>query len=142
MGKAVRHQRRLPPPSIRQRVKFGAITGLFCAGLGLLIGAARIGLALLAGKRFSFGARDALLLLSYPVGFIVAGSVVGVLWPLRRRFIGAILLGVLGAALFYSTIFIAWKHNPALWTRKDWLVLALCSCPIGSIFGYKFWKDR
>lgn len=141
MSKA-RHESSSSPPSIRERVKFGAVTGLFFAALGLLIGAARIGLALFAGRRFPFGARDALLLLSYPVGFIVAGSVVGGLWPLRRRFLGAIMLGVLGAALFYATILIAWKPDLLSWRRDDWILLALCSVPIGSFFGYKFWKDR
>lgn len=142
MRKDSRHQSSSSPLPIRSRAKFGALTGLFFAALGLLIGAARIGLALLAGKRFPFGASDALLLLSYPVGFVIAGSVVGVLWPIRRRLIGALVLGVLGAALFYATILIAWKHNLSSWKREDWLVLALCSLAIGPFFGYKFWKDR
>ena len=120
----------------------GALSGLFFAALGLLIGAVRIGLALLAGRRFPFGARDALVLISYPVGFVIAGSVVGALYPIRRRLIGALLLGVVGAALFWGTMLLAMKGNPVAWNRKDWLLLAGLSVAVGSIFGFLFRKDR
>ena len=124
--------------SIRSRVTFGAIAGLFVASAGLLIGAARIGLALLAGRRFHFGLSDALVLFSYPAGFVIAGAVVGALYPMRRHWIGAFLLGITGAFIFFGTVFVAAKGSPTSWTRKEWLVLSLSAAILGVMAAFQF----
>jgi hypothetical protein len=139
---AFHRQNRPLTESVKSRVTAGAIGGLFFAAFGLLIGAVRIGLAIVSGRRFHFGASDALLLISYPVGFVIAGAVVGALYPMRRYWIGAILLGIIGAAVFFATVLVAAKGSPISWTHKEWLVLALCALTLGTIAGIQFRKDR
>jgi hypothetical protein len=103
-----------------------------------LIGAARIGLALLGGRHFHFGSSDALILVSYPVGFVIAGAVVGALYPMRRHWIGAILLGITGALIFFGTMFVAAKGSPTSWTRKEWLVLSISAAILGVMAAFQF----
>ena len=128
--------------SIKSRVVAGAFSGMAIAAVGLVIGAARLGLAIFAGRRFHFGLSDTLTLLSYPIGFALGGAVVGALYPMRRRWIGAILLGVIGAAVFFASVFVASKGSPTHWTSKIWLVLGLSSLILGSIAAPQFKKDR
>src|SRR3954452_7955263 len=96
-----RHKRRHSvhlgqPEPLVERVRDGALSGLLFAAFGLLVGAVRIGFALLGGRRFHFGLQDAVVLVPYPLVFTLAGMVVGALYPLRRYRLGALLLGLLG----------------------------------------------
>jgi hypothetical protein len=131
-----------PPEPLVERVRDGALGGLLLAAFGLLIGAVRIGFALLGGHRFHFGLQDALVLASYPLAFMLAGMVVGALYPLRRYRFGALLLGLLGFAIFFAVILLGVHGWFSRWPRSDWFVVCIGALTMGPVAGYTFWKDR
>ena len=71
---------------------FGAV--LLAAGLGRAV------LAMALGTNVSaIGRRDLLLAGLYATAFALAGGAAGALWPLRRRWWGALLVGYIWAAI-------------------------------------------
>jgi hypothetical protein len=130
------------PESLLERVRDGAFAGLAFAAFGLLVGLARIGFALLGGSHFHFAARDAVVSLSYPVAFMLAGIGVGALYPLRQYRLGALLLGLLGFAIFFAVILLSMDGWFSRWPRADWFVLCIGALTMGPIAGYSFCKRR
>ena len=130
------------PETLLERLRDGALGGLLFAAFGLLLGAVRIGFALLGGSHFHFELQDAVVLGAYPVAFMLAGMSVGALYPLRRYRLGALLLGLLGFAIFFAVILIAMDGWFWRWPRVDWLVVCIGALTMGPIAGYSFWKHR
>lgn len=143
-----RHKRRhaaqidQKPETLLERLRDGALAGILFAAFGLLVGAVRIGFALLGGRHFHFGLQDAVVLGAYPVAFMLAGMSVGALYPLRRFRLGALLLGLIGFAIFFTVILIAMDGWFSRWPRRDWLVVCIGALTMGPIAGYSFWKNR
>jgi hypothetical protein len=139
-----RHSRHIDgrPEPLLERLREGAVGGLLLGAFGLLIGAVRVGFALLGGVRFHLSRQDAVVLVSYPFAFMLAGIGVGALYPLRRYRLGALLTGLFGFAIFFAAILLSMDGWFSQWPRADWFVLCIGTLTMGPIAGYSFWKHR
>jgi len=89
-------------PALARAIE-GAITGGAFAGICLVIGAIRVGWALLSGAGLSdLSRQDALILPTYMGGFVLAGAMLGVMAPMRRSKAGALVMGLVGAGVAFS----------------------------------------
>jgi hypothetical protein len=108
--------------------------------LALVFGALRISMALLRGRRISF---DDLHILAFSVGgFIVAGSMVGVAWPLTRTSLGRYSVGVLGAAMMLGVFITGIDGSPLHWDHGYRFTWLLCTLIFGVAFGRSFRADH
>jgi len=108
--------------------------------LALVAGALRISIALLRGRTISFD--DLHILAFYVGGFIVAGSVVGLAWPLTRTPIGRYSVGVLGAALMLGVFITGIDGSPLNWDSDYRFIWLLCTLIFGVAFGRSFRPDH
>jgi hypothetical protein len=126
------------PGRLRKGAKYGALLGL----LGLVVGVARMVVALLGGHSgpgvqyevFS----GALVAVAYLGGFVVAGIVLGALWPLSRTRLGCYLLGYLAAAICSVawTLMVAWDEPHTASVTPYLVAGAVTTLLFGSIAGY------
>ena len=79
-------------PRIRAGAKYGGVIGIALVAVGV----ARAAIAVLLGMDLGINpGRDVVALLVYVAAFTLAGAVSGGLWPLRRTWPGAIVVGYL-----------------------------------------------
>ena len=79
-------------PRIRAGAKYGGVIGIALVAVGV----ARAAIAALLGMDLGISpGRDVVALLVYVAAFTLAGAVTGGLWPLRRSWPGAIVVGYL-----------------------------------------------
>lgn len=142
-GKRRRHQRPsvVPPwerpfitePPLR-RARTGALYGAFGAALALAVGAVRIVFALASGRRISFDELRGLGF--YAAGFVLAGAVVGLLWPWTRTVRGRYAVGVAGAAIGFFIMMQGFFGTTPSWDGAHWFTWVSGSLLFGAMIGY------
>ena len=70
-------------------------------------------------KHVTFGA----VILVYFIGGVLGGAVLGLLRPLSRFFLGALVVGTIVGFVLFASIMIAVQGLPTTWDRSIWLAL-------------------
>ena len=123
--------RRLALVDFVRNVGWGAAAGAAFAAVCLLVGAGRLGLALLSGATIeALTWADARLMIFYVGGFILAGAVVGALRPFLQSASAIYSAMALGGAIVMNAIAIA-DQGLAAMTLGDWTAMTV----IGAFFG-------
>ena len=117
------------------RAVFGALLGgvgaLLMLGVGLL---RALGGMLSRTPVSTDGLWPGILL--YPAGFMTAGAVIGIAWPLQRSTLGRYGLGVLGAGVAFLFIMHIIAGPIAQWDGTTYFSLAMCTIIFGPLLGY------
>ena len=126
-----------------KRTAQGAFGGMLMGGLMLGMGIASAALAAVVGRRVAINiGRDVLLAALYVVGFTVAGAIIGLLAPIRRNWMGAFALGLLGAGIVSAVIGLMVM---TIEQERDWnafaFVVSLMTLLFGSVLGYFLHKE-
>ncbi len=110
---------RLPRPIV------GAIAGGFVALFLIGVGIIRALFAVASGHAVDF-TPDLPELAGYVASFVVAGVLVGTLWPVRRYRLGRIGIWILGTAVVVGTIMRMESGPVSNWSHNDiWIVVTL-----------------
>jgi hypothetical protein len=110
---------------------FACFYSLYVCGLYLLEGSApftRLGTTL------------GVVIGTYFFGGISGGVAVGVLKPLARWRVGAILVGIVAAFFVFFGIAVASDGLPSRWGRDQWITLTVLPILFGTFAGNNFWK--
>jgi hypothetical protein len=75
------------------------------------------------------------VVLTYLAGGIVGGAIVGALFPLRRSFVGAVVVGFVAVVPFIMGIFYSMTGVPTRWQSSDWLGVFVISAAFGVCLG-------
>ena len=67
--------------------------------------------------------------------FGIGGAVVGLLAPIRRTPIGAIVVGLIAASGFLATVFVALEGPPVGWSRSVWWSVGAGTLLLGLVLG-------
>jgi hypothetical protein len=121
------------PPSTRIRtgVRVGLVIGFVLAAIGLVV-------PVLSGTPGRLVVRDgstasvAALVLGYLAAGPLSGATFGALFPLMRRDVGAVLVGVLAAAPVCFALTAAFVGNPGAWSRDICAVALIMTGAFGA----------
>lgn len=94
-----------------------------------MAGAVRILSALRGGARIRFDELQGILF--YFAAFLVAGAVVGLLWPMKRSRLGRYTLGILGAGIAILMMMRGFKGPLTRWDGAHWFSVLFCSLIFG-----------
>ncbi len=124
----------LPPSSGTTRVtdlRWGVKAGWAFAGV---LSAWVLILSLLQGStRFEkLGVTTGTIIVTYFAAGTVAGGLVGLLRPLTRSRVGAVVVGALAGIIVYTAISVAMDG----WANIDLVFGAICGIPVGGALGY------
>ena len=75
----------------------------------------------------------------YVVGGVLAGAIVGVLRPLTRYAIGAMLVSLPAFLPIATLITMAYEGSPEHWGKAVWETVLLLTCTAGPGFGLVTW---
>ena len=78
---------------------------------------------------------------TYFFGGISAGVVVGLLQPLARWRLGAIVIGIIAAFFVFFGIVVAQDGLPSRWGSDNWILLTALPILFGTLAGNHFWKQ-
>jgi hypothetical protein len=121
------------------RIKQGVAIGLAFACLySLYVG----GLYFLQGPApfQRLGTSIGVVIGTYFFGGISAGIVVGVLQPLARWRLGAIVIGIIAAFFVFYGIGIAANGSPSEWRKNVWITWTVLPIVFGALAGNRFWE--
>jgi hypothetical protein len=76
----------------------------------------------------------------YTSGFVVAGAVVGLLWPWRRDLVGRFVLGIIGAAIVFAFIARMESGPVHTWGRFEGVMILALALLFGVPIGWQFGK--
>jgi hypothetical protein len=122
------------------RVLKGMAWGL---GMAMLYSAYAIVLATVSGPEpfDKLGVTLETVVMTYLLGGVVAGAIVGALLPLRRTAVGRSFVGFVAAVPVFIGIFYAMQGNPARWDSSDWEGVVVISVAFGIAGGRMLRKD-
>ena len=80
------------------------------------------------------------LVMLYLGGAFVVGTIAGVLLPLARKPVGAILLGILSALPLYTAAVALLQGPISRWRPLEYKVVILLSATVGGAVGYLLWE--
>jgi hypothetical protein len=127
-----------------RRVREGAAFGGILAAICVLIGVGRAALALIGGAGIAaLQVHDVVVLGTYALGFVVAGAVVGLLSPVRRTRLGALLLGLLAAAVGIGVFVLGILSGSGPEKRAGLIVAwAVCTVIFGALLARDLYRSR
>jgi hypothetical protein len=117
-----------------RRALTGALYGAFAGALALAVGAIRIVFALAGGTRISFEELRGFVF--YVGGFVLAGAVVGLLWPLTRTARGRYAVGVAGAGVGFFVMMQGFFGLMPAWDGARWFAWVGSTFFFGAMLGY------
>ena len=128
--RAGRPQRSRYRASLGRELRFGVVAGLSFA---TLYGAYALVLYAVRGRGpFTAGGVSlAAVLGAYAFGGLAAGTLVGLLHPLRRSLPGQLALGVVCATVVFAGVVVATDGWPSRWSAGQWQDVAV----LGALFG-------
>src|SRR5689334_6814948 len=133
-----------PNPTFVTRMRRGAGVGASFGVAFAAIGLLRIIVVLLSGGHVAAaGIRDLGLLAFYVAGFALAGAVVGPLWPLRRTWPGAFLVGYVGAAIVSAVcgVIVMETNDQPEWMLYP-IVVGIMTLVFGTLAAIKFRREQ
>jgi hypothetical protein len=99
-------------------------------------------IAILAGRRLGFGAREVVLLVPIVgLSFALAGAVAGALWPWRRTWRGALVLGYAAAGILYASVMLIVVGWFSRWGPAERFAFGFATIAMGTCFAYLARKD-
>lgn len=81
------------------------------------------------GKRVQF--EDLHFIFYYAGAFIVAGAIVGLLWPMRITTVGRYALGIIGAGIGMTIMMVGLTGSIARWSGAEWFSGIFCTIFFG-----------
>jgi len=75
----------------------------------------------------------------YVLGGILAGGIVGLLRPLTRNALGAVLVSIPAALSVAALLALAYEGPPEHWGSLVWKTILLLTCTAGPVFGLVTW---
>lgn len=133
---------RRPVESIREvagrNIRWGVGWGLWLAGFFTIFA---IIIFLTRGSRpFSnTGATLTSTILVYAFGGVAGGAIVGLLRPIARHAVGAMLVGLAAAFPVLFGVWLATEGMPSTWDHLTWLSLKVITGIAGPFFGLLLW---
>lgn len=105
----------------------------------LAFGALSILAALASGRRMSF---DEFVwpVFCYVGGFILAGAVMGLLWPLARTDLRRYAIAVVGAGLALLVMMSGYLGLMTIWDGSHWFAWVVCTLIFGAALGRQLVK--
>lgn len=127
--------------SLSENVKWGLGWGVFMA---CFYSAFAVLILLTRGPQAftSKGASFTGMISVYIVGGILAGGILGMLRPITRHFLGAVVAAIPVSVPPSGGLLIAIRGAPLQWSRNTWLALVVLTCIIAPIFGAATWYRR
>ena len=124
--------------SLSENVKWGLGWGVF---MGCFYSAFAVLILFTRGPQAfsSKGASFAGMIAVYIIGGIVAGCFLGILRPITRYFVGALIAAILVSVPPFAGLLMATSGTPLQWSRNTWLTLILLTCIVAPIFGGATW---
>jgi hypothetical protein len=124
--------------SVTENVKwglwYGVFMGCFYSAFGLLILVSR-GSAPFANRGISFGTTIA----AYMVGGTLGGCILGLLRPITRYVLGAMLAAIPVSLPLFAGLLVAMSGSPTEWDENTWITLVGLTCVIAPFFGFLTW---
>lgn len=117
-----------------RRALTGALYGAFAGAFALAIGAIRILFALAGGTRINLEELRGFVF--YVGGFVLAGAVLGLLWPLTRTVPGRYAVGVAGAAVGMFVMMQGFFGLTPSWDGSHWFAWVGSTLIFGAGLGY------
>ena len=112
------------------RAVLGALGGLAVAGLAVLFGALRVGVAVLSGETVSTaGATSGMAL--FATSFAVGGGVTGLLWPANESAWRTYLAFISGMGVVMAGIISLDDGSPTTWLPGTWIMWGALSALFG-----------
>ena len=108
--------------------------GCFYSAFGLLIFSAR-GSTPFTNRGVSFGTTIA----AYMIGGTLGGCILGLLRPITRYVLGAMLAAIPVAFPLFAGILLAMKGFPTGWSERTWISLLVLTCLIAPLFRASSW---
>lgn len=81
------------------------------------------------------------LILTYCIGGLGGGFIVGSMRPLSRWRVGAIATRIVSATFVYGAIGVAISGPIAKWREEEWIVATVLGLVGGSVIGNRMWED-
>ena len=116
---------------VRSGAAYGAGFGLFC----LAIGGIRIAIVVLSGRSMDFRG-FAFDVGYYFLGFVAAGTLLGLLWPFRRSRTTRLLVALVSASLAGFTMCVGFFGSISRWDGAEWFSCILTSMFMGFVLAH------